>query len=165
MNGQTGFILEFQTTDKPPTSQSKSLAKRGPIPTPSSSVGKLKPANNTSAPSCTSVVIKFDFREDPVVVQAWEMEDLMEHAFAITVHKSQGNEFARVAVVLQGIEFENKNMLYTAITRAKSECVVVAEDFATLKSVATKNLQLDKRHSVFDRLLAKMISTKDQLNG
>ncbi len=56
-----------------------------------------------------------------------------EAAFAITIHKSQGSEYERVAVVYPDKEMENENehvfltkeLLYTAITRAKKECFIL----------------------------------------
>ncbi|MCL2101493.1 MAG: exodeoxyribonuclease V subunit alpha [Fibromonadales bacterium] len=54
-----------------------------------------------------------------------------EHAFAITIHKSQGSEYERVAVVYPDKEKEDgsetiltRELLYTAITRAKKECFI-----------------------------------------
>lgn len=46
---------------------------------------------------------------------------------AITVHKSQGNEFDKIAIVIQCRNFGmcNKNWLYTAVTRAKSDVKVL----------------------------------------
>ena len=51
-----------------------------------------------------------------------------QHAFAITVHKSQGSEFNRITLFLDlnKPEKENHNaLLYTAITRAKNEARVI----------------------------------------
>jgi exodeoxyribonuclease V alpha subunit len=54
-----------------------------------------------------------------------------EPAFAITIHKSQGSEYECAAVVYPEKERENENetiltkeLLYTAITRAKKECLI-----------------------------------------
>jgi exodeoxyribonuclease V alpha subunit len=54
-----------------------------------------------------------------------------ESAFAITIHKSQGSEYECAAIVYPEKERENKNetiltkeLLYTAITRAKKECLI-----------------------------------------
>nr|WP_246208996.1 exodeoxyribonuclease V subunit alpha [Entomospira entomophilus] len=52
-----------------------------------------------------------------------------EVAYAITIHKSQGSEYTRVAVVLPAIAkrlLENR-LVYTAITRAKRQVVIFAE--------------------------------------
>lgn len=53
--------------------------------------------------------------------------DELEHAYAITVHKSQGSEFNTVIIPLY-ICYEklfNRNLLYTAMTRAKNLLIFV----------------------------------------
>ena len=54
-----------------------------------------------------------------------------ENAFAITIHKSQGSEYSRTAVVYPSAEKEEdgktiftRELLYTAITRAKEKCLI-----------------------------------------
>jgi exodeoxyribonuclease V alpha subunit len=51
----------------------------------------------------------------------------LEHAFAITVHKSQGSEYPAVIlpIISGNKKLLNRNLLYTAITRAKSMVVIV----------------------------------------
>ena len=50
-----------------------------------------------------------------------------DYAYAITVHKSQGSEWARVLIADDGMQSGNKEFrkrwLYTAVTRAKQELV------------------------------------------
>ena len=55
-----------------------------------------------------------------------ELEQL-EHAYAVTVHKSQGSEFDTVILPLfyGNNEFLTRNLLYTAMTRAKKRLVIV----------------------------------------
>jgi exodeoxyribonuclease V alpha subunit len=51
-----------------------------------------------------------------------------ERAFAMTIHKSQGSESTRVAIVLPPAgerEFGSREMLYTAITRAKESLLLL----------------------------------------
>ena len=51
-------------------------------------------------------------------------------AYAITVHKSQGSEFKHVIVVLQDSVARNmlqKAILFTAVTRAKSDVIIISE--------------------------------------
>ena len=54
-----------------------------------------------------------------------QLEEL-EHAFAITIHKSQGSEYPAVIIpLLSGPKMLfNRNLLYTAVTRAK-KCVTI----------------------------------------
>lgn len=68
--------------------------------------------------------IDFDGR---VAVYSVEMLDQLELAYAITVHKSQGSEFNAVILPLLG-GFEKlyyRNLLYTAVTRAKKMLIIV----------------------------------------
>jgi len=58
-----------------------------------------------------------------------------EAAFAITIHKSQGSEYEKVAVVYPDRDREEqeqtiltKELLYTAITRAKKECFIFGNE-------------------------------------
>ncbi len=64
-----------------------------------------------------------------------------ETAFAMTVHKSQGSEFDRVLVVLGDDEprLLTRELLYTAVTRARSEALVHATDAALERAVTTRS--------------------------
>jgi exodeoxyribonuclease V alpha subunit len=56
-------------------------------------------------------------------------------AYAMTVHKSQGSEFAHVSLLLpKESEKFGKELLYTAVTRAKETLVIYADD-ATLENI------------------------------
>ena len=52
--------------------------------------------------------------------------DELEHAFAVTIHKSQGSEYPAVVIpLLNGPRMLfNRNLLYTGVTRAR-DCVVL----------------------------------------
>ncbi len=64
-----------------------------------------------------------------------------ETAFAITVHKSQGSEFERVCIVLPQEESAllNRELLYTAITRAKQDVLLHANELIIRKTVQTQH--------------------------
>lgn len=68
--------------------------------------------------------ILFDGR--PVIYE-WAEADELTHAFAISIHKAQGSEFPAVVVPMltQHYMMLQRNLLYTAITRAKKVCVLV----------------------------------------
>ena len=79
-----------------------------------------------------------------------ELEDLV-HSYAITVHKSQGSEFKVVIIpIVSGNPMlYTKNLLYTAVTRAKMMVVLIGKSgniFHMVKnqSVATRNTLLKK---------------------
>ncbi len=76
-------------------------------------------------------------------------------AFAMTIHKSQGSEFAHVMIALgnqlnsQTESLITKELLYTAITRAKSQVTLVASD-SVVKQCVSNAIQ---RHSGLERRL------------
>ncbi|MCK9225521.1 MAG: exodeoxyribonuclease V subunit alpha, partial [Candidatus Muirbacterium halophilum] len=66
--------------------------------------------------------------------------DQWEAAFAITIHKSQGSEFENVLTVLSGkTDFSTKELLYTAITRAKDKFSLYSEK-EILKNTITRKI-------------------------
>lgn len=72
-----------------------------------------------------SVTVHFDDGRD--IEYSYQELSELEHAFAITVHKSQGSEYPAVVLpLLSGTrKLFNRNLLYTAITRAKNMVVIV----------------------------------------
>lgn len=77
---------------------------------------------------------------------------LHETAFAMTVHKSQGSEFERVAVVLpeQGSRVLTRELIYTAVTRARTSVAVYAPWPVVAAAVATPSRRAS---GLTDRLL------------
>lgn len=70
------------------------------------------------------LLIDFEGRR---AVYEGEMLKNIEHAYAVTVHKSQGSEYPAVIIPLpNGMEkLSYRNILYTAVTRAKSILIVI----------------------------------------
>ncbi|MCH5203150.1 MAG: ATP-dependent RecD-like DNA helicase [Oscillospiraceae bacterium] len=73
------------------------------------------------------LLIDFDGRR---AVYEGDMLKNIEHAFAMTVHKSQGSEYPAVIIPLpNGMEkLSYRNILYTAVTRAKSTLIVIGTE-------------------------------------
>jgi exodeoxyribonuclease V alpha subunit len=96
------------------------------------------------------VVVKFPDRS--VSYEGSELSDL-QPAFAITVHRSQGGEFPAVVIPLvpQHWMMLQRNLLYTAITRARQLVVLVGSQRAL--DMAIDNDQESRRFSALaDRL-------------
>ena len=71
------------------------------------------------------VVVTFD--DGRITEYEYNQLDELEHAFAITIHKSQGSEYPAVIIpILTGpMKLLNRNLLYTAVTRARQMVVIV----------------------------------------
>lgn len=81
--------------------------------------------------------------DDRVVMYDFMLLDELELAYAVTVHKSQGSEFD--VVVMPVFETHRllmtRNLLYTAITRAKSLVVLVGSEQYVQTFVQNDNIQ------------------------
>lgn len=89
-----------------------------------------------------------------VVYQNKELDELAI-AYCISVHKSQGCEFPVVIVAISGASYAilTKNLLYTAITRAKEMVVLVGDERNIEKMI--KNKYMVERFSLLKYLLLK----------
>ncbi len=87
---------------------------------------------------------------DSIIKIPREMVSMMlKPAYAITVHKSQGCEFGTVILPVfksQGRMLQ-RNLLYTAVTRARDQVWLVGQPEAVAKAIA--NNEVIKRHTVF----------------
>ncbi len=88
-----------------------------------------------------TLTIRFD---DKTYVYEQEFFSQLEHAWAITVHKSQGSEFRAVILCLCDTpkELQYRNLLYTAFTRAKDLLVVVGSSQVLATMVENNKKQL-----------------------
>lgn len=64
--------------------------------------------------------------------------DSMTHAYAITVHKSQGSQFKRVIVPVRKSRVLDRTFIYTAITRAQVQVILVGDADAARKAIEKK---------------------------
>lgn len=71
------------------------------------------------------MIVNFD--DDKEVVYEFEELEQLEHAFSVTIHKSQGSEFDYVLLPLYTgyPKLFTRNLLYTAMTRAKKMLIIV----------------------------------------
>lgn len=77
--------------------------------------------------------------------------DELELAYAVTIHKSQGSEYPAVIIpILSGPRMlMNRNLLYTAVTRAR-KCVTVVGSEETFREMINNEKQ-QRRYSSLDR--------------
>jgi len=71
-----------------------------------------------------TMLIRYD---DRVAVHSMDSIDQIEHAYAVTVHKSQGSEFEAVIIPLMNYhdKLYYRNILYTGVTRAKKLLILL----------------------------------------
>ncbi len=94
------------------------------------------------------------FEERRVTYSFGELDELV-HAYACTVHKSQGSEYPCVVLPLHTQHFVllQRNLLYTAVTRGKRLVVVVGSKRAM--AIAVRNGETAKRHTGLARRLGE----------
>lgn len=63
------------------------------------------------------------------------MLDDLELGNAVTVHKAQGSQWGRVIVVLTGSKMLDRTLIYTAMTRAQSQVILVGDPEAAKRAV------------------------------
>lgn len=96
-------------------------------------------------PQQECMVIRFD---DRIATYTYDMLGELELAYAVTVHKSQGSEFDAVVLALSdGLprRLLTRNILYTAITRARQLLVIVGS--ADTVAYMVENNQKGRRYS------------------
>lgn len=85
-----------------------------------------------------------------MVYYDWSEADQLVLAYAISVHKAQGSEFPAVVlpVMTQHYIMLQRNLLYTAVTRAKKLCVIVGNTRSI--SIAVRNDKVSHRYTALD---------------
>lgn len=75
----------------------------------------------------------------------WAEADELAHAYAVSIHKSQGSEHPAVVIPIltQHYMLLQRNLLYTAITRARKLCVLVGNTKAI--AIAVRNAKVAER--------------------
>lgn len=93
----------------------------------------------------STLVVEFD--ENRRVTYPFSQLEELELAYAITVHKSQGSEYPAVIMPLLGGPrmLFNRNLLYTAITRARS-CVTILGSSGTVQNMID-NVNENRRYT------------------
>ncbi|NCC68996.1 MAG: ATP-dependent RecD-like DNA helicase, partial [Clostridia bacterium] len=85
--------------------------------------------------------------DDKLAAYGFDMLSELEHAFAMTVHKSQGSEFK--AVILTALDGSpqllNRSVLYTAVTRARELLIIVGSETTIFNMI--DNHKVTRRYS------------------
>jgi exodeoxyribonuclease V alpha subunit len=59
----------------------------------------------------------------------------LTHAYAITIHKSQGSQFKRVVVPIRDSRMLDQALIYTAVTRGVDQVILVGDEMAVLRAI------------------------------
>ena len=97
-----------------------------------------------------SQIVTCDFGDDRVVELAGAELDCLVQAYACTVHKSQGAEYKCCIIIIDPKHdvLLKRNLVYTAITRAKEKVILIGDIDAYTRSIdredtSSRNTQLD----------------------
>lgn len=105
-----------------------------------------------------NVTIDFEGR---MAIYTSEMLRKLEHAYAITIHKSQGSEYDAVIIPITGFtqNLLYRNLLYTGVTRAKKMIIVIGTKQLVKTMVDNDRKML--RYSLLRPLLEIEMNRKD----
>ena len=97
-----------------------------------------------------------EFEEGRFVEYSYKQLDELELAYAVTIHKSQGSEYPAVILpLLSGPRMlMNRNLLYTAVTRARKCVTVVGSEETVCQMIQNEREQ--RRYSTLDVRIREM---------
>lgn len=85
-----------------------------------------------------------------------DMLDDLELGYAITVHKAQGSQWPRVIVPLTGHRLLDRTLVYTAVTRAQRQVLLVGDE-AAAKAAVEGQPRAQSRQVSLDLILAELL--------
>lgn len=105
-----------------------------------------------------------EFEDGRFAEYSFKQLEELELAYAITIHKSQGSEYPAVILpILSGPRMLlNRNLLYTAVTRAR-KCVTVVGSEETFADMI-RNEKQQKRYSALDERIAELDGETQQMS-
>ena len=106
-------------------------------------IQKINYTYNTATVVFDGRVVEYDFKN----------LDELDLAYALTVHKSQGSEFDIMVMPVYDAPYMlmNRNMFYTAVTRAKKKVILVGAD-RVIKKMVDNNTEAKRYTGLKDRL-------------
>ena len=108
-------------------------------------------------------IIVIDF-EGKIVEYNTDMLEQLELAYAVTVHKSQGSEFPAVIFSIVGVsnKLYYRNLLYTAVTRAKEILIIIGT--SEMLETMIENKRKTLRYSCFKDMLKRACLPNEESN-
>ena len=110
------------------------------------------------------IIREIDYGDEKVIIDFdgkyaeydYTQLDELEHAYAVTVHKSQGNEYP--IVIIPAYNFAprllTRNLLYTAVTRAQEIVIIVGR--SEVVNAMVDNNRLTKRYTGLKDIIIKL---------
>ena len=97
--------------------------------------------------------LEVEYDEKRKVKYPFELLEELELAYAITIHKSQGSEYPAVVIpLLSGPrELFHRNLLYTAITRAR-KCVTIVGSDQTFQEMIRNTNEHNRNTSLAEQI-------------
>ena len=96
-------------------------------------------------------------QDQQIEISSGNLDDV-KLAYAMTIHKSQGSEFPVVIISLPNSGMLKRNLLYTAVTRAKSKVIIVQQAGAIALSV--KKNEVGKRNTNLVRKINALLKQR-----
>ena len=97
-----------------------------------------------SQPDDFTVEIKYDKEDESKIISIEELKEDFKLSYAFTIHKSQGDGYENIILIIPkehsfqwNICDNSKNLIYTALSRAKQKCFVFG-DYETFKKSQDK---------------------------
>lgn len=114
-------------------------------------------------PASGEMIVRFE--DGRVATYAGDDKTQLMLAYAVTVHKSQGSEYEGVVIPLVGGNYMimTRNLLYTAVTRARRLAVIVGTEETVARTVG--NNYIRKRYSLLKKLIGDARRKIDILYG
>lgn len=103
-----------------------------------------------------------EFEDGRFATYSFKQLEELELAYAITIHKSQGSEYPAVILpILSGPRMlMNRNLLYTAVTRAR-KCVTVVGSIEEFENMI-RNEKQQKRYSALDERIRELDEVNEE---
>ena len=95
----------------------------------------------------SSISVLWDGHEQPMAM-TWEDKENLDLAYAISIHKAQGSQFTRVIVPVFPSRLLDRTLIYTAITRATEQVVILGDKKILEQALAAPPAPHRRKHGL-----------------
>lgn len=96
-------------------------------------------------------LVEFDGMEHELTIKHLRA---VTHAYAITIHKSQGSQFRRVLIPIRASKMLDQALIYTAVTRGVDQVVLIGDRDAVMSAISA-SASASLRHTMLGALLSQ----------